>query len=72
MHPSFSKFRIIRGTVYPVHVYWETDIIVRVYFSGCKGVYPQSNGSLTIVSIDESKGFVDLWVHLFLAMECIH
>ena len=37
-----------------------------------KGVYPQSHGSLTIVGIDASKGFVDLWVHFFLAMECIH
>ena len=37
-----------------------------------KGVYPHSDGSLTIVGIDESKGFVDLWVHLFLAMEDIH
>ena len=32
--------------------------------SGCKGVYPQSDGSLAIVNIDASKGFVDLWVHL--------
>ena len=30
----------------------------------CKGVYPQSDGSLAIVDIDASKGFVDLWVHL--------
>ena len=29
-------------------------------------MYPQSDGSLTIVGIDESKGFVNLWVHLFL------
>ena len=35
-------------------------------------MYPQSHGSLTIVGIDASKGFVDLWVHFFLAMECIH
>ena len=37
-----------------------------------KGVYPQSDGSLTIVGIDASKGFVDVWVHFFLAMECLH
>ena len=30
-----------------------------------KGVYPQSDGSLAIVDIDASKGFVDLWVHIF-------
>ena len=36
---------------------------------GSTGVYPQSDGSLTIVGIDSSKGFVDLWVHFFLAME---
>ena len=33
-----------------------------------KGVYPQSNVSLAIVDIDASKGFVDLWVHLFFAI----
>ena len=33
-----------------------------------KGVYPQSNGSLAIVNIDASKGFVDLWVHLSFAI----
>ena len=32
--------------------------------NGPKGVYPQSDGSLVIVGIDASKGFVDLWVHL--------
>ena len=32
-----------------------------------KGVYPQSDGSLGIVDIDASKGFVDLWEHLALA-----
>ena len=37
-----------------------------------QGVYPQSNGSLTIVGIDASKGFVDVWVHFFPAMECLH
>ena len=39
---------------------------------GGQGVYPHSHGSITIVGIDASKGFVDLWVHIFLAMECIH
>ena len=33
-----------------------------------KGVYPQSDGSLAIVDIDASKGFVDLWEHLALAI----
>ena len=43
-----------------------------------KGVYPQSDRILTMAfieyidSIDASKLFVDLWVHFFLAMECIH
>ena len=32
------------------------------------GVYPQSDGILAIVNIDASKGFVDLWVHLALAI----
>ena len=31
-------------------------------------MYPQSNGRLTTVDIDESKWFVDLWVHLFFAI----
>ena len=30
------------------------------------------DGSLTIVDIDASKGFVDLWVHFFVAIENIH
>ena len=38
---------------------------------GCT-VYPQSDVSLAIVDIDASKGFVDLWVHFFLATECIN
>ena len=33
-----------------------------------EGVYPQSDVSLAIVDIDASKGFVDLWVHLALAI----
>ena len=37
-------------------------------FAESKGVYPQSNGSLAIVNIDASKGFVDLWVHLSFAI----
>ena len=36
-----------------------------------KGVYPQSDGSLAIVHIDASKGFVDLWVHLSFAIFAI-
>ena len=32
--------------------------------SQSKGVYPQSDGSLAMIDIDASKGFVDLWVHL--------
>ena len=31
-----------------------------------KGLYPQSDGSLAVVDIDASKGFVYLWVHLSL------
>ena len=37
-----------------------------------KGVYPQRDGSLAIVDIDASKGFIDLWVHFFVAIEGIH
>ena len=37
-----------------------------------KGVYPQSEGSLAIVGIDASKGFVDLWVHFFVVIVDIH
>ena len=36
-----------------------------------KGVYPQRDGSLAIVAIDASKGFIDLWVHSFVAIEDI-
>ena len=35
-------------------------------------MYPQSDGGLAIVDIDASKGFVDLWVHFFVAIEDIH
>ena len=35
-------------------------------------MYPQSDVSLAIVYIDASKGFVDLWVHFFVAIEDIH
>ena len=37
-----------------------------------EGVYPQRDGSLAIVNIDASKGFIDLWVHFFVAIEDIH
>ena len=37
-------------------------------FAQSKGVYPQSDGSLAIVNIDASKGFVELWEHLALAI----
>ena len=37
----------------------------------CKGVYPQSDGSLAIVDIDASIGFVDLWEHLSFAIFAI-
>ena len=33
---------------------------------------PQSDGSLAIVDIDASKGFVDLCVHFFVAIVDIH
>ena len=36
-----------------------------------KGLYPQSDGSLAIVDIDASKGFVYLWVHLSFAIFAI-
>ena len=36
------------------------------------GVYPKSDVSLAIVDIDESKGFVALWVHFFVALEDNH
>ena len=36
-----------------------------------KGVYPQSDGSLALVDIDASKGFVGLWVHLSFAIFAI-
>ena len=39
---------------------------------GTKGVYPHRDGSLATVGIDASKGFVDLWVHLFVAIVDIH
>ena len=41
-------------------------------FKMCKGVYPQSDRSLAIVDIDASKGFVDLWIHFFVAIVDIH
>ena len=34
-------------------------------------MYPQSDGSLAIVNIDALKGFVDLWVHLSIAIFAI-
>ena len=37
-----------------------------------EGVYPQSEGSLAIVGIDSTKGFVDLWVHFFVGIVDIH
>ena len=35
-------------------------------------MYPQSDVSFAIVYIDALKGFVDLWVHFFVAIEDIH
>ena len=37
-----------------------------------KGVYPQNDGSLAISHIDALKGFIDLWVHFFVAIEDNH
>ena len=34
-------------------------------------MYPQNDGSLAIVDINGSKGFVDLWVHLTFAIFAI-
>ena len=36
--------------------------------TGSKGVYPLNDGSLAIIDIDASKGFVDLCEHLALAI----
>ena len=36
------------------------------------GVYPQSDGRLAMIDIDESKGLVDLWEHFFVVMVSIH
>ena len=36
-----------------------------------EGVYPQSDGSLVVVDIDASKGFVNQWVHLSFAIFAI-
>ena len=36
-----------------------------------EGLYPQRDGSLAIVHIDAFKGFVDLWLHLSLAIFAI-
>ena len=36
--------------------------------TGPKGVYPQSDVGLAILDIDASKVFVNLWVHLALAI----
>ena len=38
----------------------------------CKGVNPQSDGSLAIVDINASKAFINLWVHFFVAIEDNH
>ena len=37
-----------------------------------QGVYPQSDGSLVIAGSDASKGFIALWLHLFVAMKGLH
>ena len=37
-----------------------------------KGVYLQSDGSLAMIDIDASKGFIALWVHFFVATVGIH
>ena len=34
-------------------------------------VYQKNDGSLAIVNIDASKGFVDLWVHLSFSISAI-
>ena len=34
-------------------------------------ILPQSDGNLTTVDIDASKGFADLWVHLSIAIFAI-
>ena len=43
------------------------NVFITYVYEG-EGVYPQSDGSLAIVNIDASKGFVDLWVHLSFAI----
>ena len=32
-------------------------------------MYPQNDRRLAIAHIDASKGFIDLWVHFFVAIE---
>ena len=45
--------------------------MARVPINQPQAVYQQSDGSLAIVHIDASKGFVDLWVHLSFAIFAI-
>ena len=52
-------------------VWWDTSftlISLHVFSYVPEGVYPQSDGSFAIVDIDASKGFVNLWEQLALAI----
>ena len=49
-----------------------TPLSGRIFKIASIGVYPQSDVSFAIVYIDALKGFVDLWVHFFVAIEDIH
>ena len=54
---------------YKVRRHWLDDVTTGVKV---KWVYPQIDESLAIVDIDASEGFVDMWVHFFVAIEDIH
>ena len=56
-----------RGTQTPPHT-----VHAHMISGQSEGVYPLSAGGLPTVGIDASKGFIALWVHLFVAMEGIH
>ena len=56
------------GTLIEVFLQDRADISVRPNVPVNKGVYPQRDDA----DIDASKGFIDLWVHFFVAIEDIH
>ena len=52
----------------------DVPLVMICIHSACtiKWVYPQCDGSLAIVDFDASKGFIDPWVHFFVAIVDIH